>query len=204
MLGTTSNSVLKDFFGTQLILRYLNVEKQSGFDELMSELIYMNNEQNLVIFSNLQHINLWKEGKKFLRKLVYNNFSRKFFRDLKNKIIGENEYTCIHWRRGDFEIACKKNKNYSECYPEVSMIFKKAKYTTVLVATNEKSIINMKMITDDFTLIRDFHTSDPILNFLIDVYFMINSAQFIGNKYSSISRNVVVIRDLLDKPSEFF
>jgi hypothetical protein len=204
MLGATSRAVLKDFFKNNLAIKNLNIDKNNNFNEIITALLNINIENNTILFSNLQHINLWKEGSKFLTKVCFNNFSKKIFKSYKNEILKENKYTCIHWRRGDFENACKKNKNYTECFPKTEEIFKRAKYTTVLIATNEKDINFLNEISENFTLISKFHTNDPILNFLTDIYFMINSDQFIGNKYSSISRNVLIIREILNKTSEFF
>jgi hypothetical protein len=99
----------------------------------------------------------------------------------------------VHWRRGDFHSACK-NKDQKSCLPDISRVGEFVSSGSLWVAT------------DDLDAARDFQAAYPKVELLssnsscatryfVDLAMLTLSNYFIGNKYSTLSRLVLQLRN---------
>lgn len=95
----------------------------------------------------------------------------------------------VHWRRGDFGQACR-NKNLTSCWPSMARLRKEIQgFDDIVIYSNDKQ----ELIANALSA---YYASDEspggVFN---DMARMIAAKAFIGNRYSTISRIVRVIRD---------
>ena len=205
MLGKQALMFINSYLSTRFVDEFHNnITVYSRVREFLE--VLKSTQGNYIAAGNLQHTLLGKDALPLLERIKFSTFFKRFIKAAKIQSNFTKTYTTVHWRRGDFEKACRKNKNYTKCFPSVHMINKIAKYSTVLVATNEKNQTSLKILDEMSHILQKFHFTemDPVTSLLFDFYFMIDASQFIGNSYSTISRNVASIRQFLGKPTDFF
>lgn len=206
MLGKHANLFIMSHIQSKAWFRYSeNLSKLSGLNDIINQIEFMN--ETFTSFGNFQHTLVGKDAVHLLERMFFTTYLRKEIQELRKALpFPLRNYTAVHWRRGDFRSACLKNKSLRRCFPDIQDVPPLAKFTRIMMATNENEESQLKILRDMFCLLNDYtYPSDnPIKRLLIDFYFMLDSSQFIGNSYSTISRNAAIIRKHLNKSTTLF
>lgn len=156
-------------------------------------------QRRVAVFANLQHVKFGSIAHPILNAVTP---TKQLMRSYRSAVTCSKQFSAIHWRRGDFAHACKKNKDYDSCWPEVSALQPLGSSEPTFVCTNTDDPGEILSQGKGIRLVA--HSKDPVSNLLVDFLVMVNAIRFRGNRYSSISRNVNVIRSGLHKNTEFF
>ena len=176
------------------------IEPNDDFFLFLEFLRHLN--KYLAGYANLQHVKFGQKAIYLIQKTRYTSYVKKYIKRLIHLNVGKGKYEAIHWRRGDFEQACKKNKIYHNCWPKLEKIYEKSSSMAWILTNSKESEINE--LKSDGYIISLNGTINHIYNFFVDVGIMIGAQRFVGNQYSSISRNVFHIRSFLNKSCEYF
>lgn len=165
--------------------------------------------ERLLCEANMQHLEFPRATEYFLNNLGPSNQIIGSMMDFFELVgIGSQRYGAVHWRRGDFELACR-NKNITRCFPTLESleatilrISRKQNLTTFIVGTNEYQF-SMDMSEFGIDVIRSKMTNyiseewNELAPVVMDTFIFTFADYFIGNCYSTVSRSVVTRRTAL-------
>jgi hypothetical protein len=170
----------------------------------------------MICVANVFHMACGHEHAKYVKRLPFSdNVLKAAWTSLQEAGIGSSRFASIHWRRGDFEHACR-NKNVTSCWPddetlrlEIEHIHVSTGITDVVIGTNEPDFRLPESSSSDIFVSRlpSFDTGPwtPFLSIMMDSCLMTFSDYFLGNRYSSVSRIVAQRRsDMASQPSAYF
>lgn len=205
MLGNQANTFIRSHFSKEWTLYSSNLTKFSRSKEIIQE--FGCTHQRVIAFGNLQHTKAGLEAIRLLERMSFTKYLQRVVHSIKSRFpFTLRSYTTVHWRRGDFKRACLKNKIFYRCLPDAQYIHSLTNFSRILIATNESEPDELKGLREMFYLLGDHEkiTDNLATQLFSDFYFMLDSTQFIGNSYSSISRNAAILRLFLNKTTTFF
>lgn len=214
VLGLTACLFAKDFDLTDdIFLDYHELPLQSDRNSTyLLQVFSGRSEVPLLCAANLQHLGFGNFMNTYLHNVM---FSEKVVRsawDLLHHVgIRNGRFGAVHWRRGDFALACK-NKPLEHCWPDEeqlrSLILKVAKEEDIdvfIIGTNEKNV-NISMTEDGIDIIQiqllPLSANDPeewteLAPVFIDTFLFSFCDFFIGNRYSTVSRSAIARRKFM-------
>ena len=181
-LGYTTRSFLSMFS----ISCDLNKNIEGRAPDLAQLELLLEQKDQIVCISNLQHIKPLKEENKMLQSL---DFSYHIYLQYPSR---QTIYNAVHYRRGDFADACKKGKKiFEDCYWNMSKVNEIATNSSfpLYIGTNEKDVQVLKQLSDFGTLLQ-WDNSDHFMNVIFDAITMIFAETFHGNQYSTMSKYI--------------
>lgn len=178
-------------------------------------------ESPLLCAANLQHLSFGNFMNTYLDAVKFSSkVTRAALDILQHSGIRASRFGAVHWRRGDFSLACK-NKVLDQCWPDETQlraaILKAAREQDIdvfLIGTNDPEF-SFNMNEDDIDIIRiemlPLTTDDPapwtdLVPVFVDTFLFTYCDYFIGNRYSTVSRSAIARRQQMglgDKTTTF-
>lgn len=193
--GATTRNFINSFSGKESVvrfrLRWRPFKSPLPFNPSIEYLASLQGQPVLVL-AQLQHAH-------FPPALNYQATAPKLLRN-PLKTDGLIPDIGIHWRRGDFELACA-NKDRAKCWPDVNSTI-----STILSQLSRSSVQTVWLASDAPDELDKFQGFAPHLTFLQssqrscnrryfeDMSMLQNSRYFFGNQYSTFSRLVYFTR----------
>lgn len=172
----------------------------------------------LICVANVFHMACGHEHAKYVKRLPFSdNVLKVAWTYLQEAGIKSSKYASVHWRRGDFEHACR-NKNVTSCWPsdetllhDIEQIHGNTGIADVVIGTNDPEFRPPERNSCDIFVSRlpSFDTGPwtPFLSIMMDSCLMTFSDYFLGNRYSSVSRIAAQRRSDMEPhppPSAYF
>jgi hypothetical protein len=204
MLGKHSASFVDVLQLMGLRLRWVKTS-MTPYDNPRRFMEIIQGSTGLLVLSNLQHVSFGYIAHARWKNLGLTAYLRRVYSREMWRMAKYNEFTSIHWRRGDFARACLKNKDMLKCWPHHDVIRKSSRFKSLILCTNSDDAEELLEITNSnpgLVVFKKQH--DPVVQLLLDFNSMLQATQFLGNQYSTISRNANVMRDFMNKTTDYF
>lgn len=213
VLGNPANDFIKRFKLEKSVkiewLEFPDPEIRDAFH--MIDTFKNRTRTNLVCAANLVHLRFGKHLEIYWKLVLPSNYVMKtaMFYLGSMGLIG-SRYAAIHWRRGDFALACQ-NKIKEHCWPseddlksKIACISERTDIDVFLIGTND-SEFHLDMSEQGIDVVKIRMPLQPqasvewtqLAAVSVDIFLFLHADYFIGNRYSSISNSVVIRRNCM-------
>lgn len=212
-LGITSKNYIDYYFPQKKFLITQTTELKSKQHPFGSEI---KDKNKIMCISQTMHL-IPEERIDIFSWISFTDYVKKpvsrYFESLKRKYSDKQNimFLGVHWRRGDFEAACRNKPVFTSCWQdkdylqrEIQKKKEKGVFQITILITNEQKDISFPEKSHIHIFKIDSDLPSENLSVIFDFYLMTKVDVFLGNRHSTISRLIERRRKREKKKTIFF